>query len=487
MSRTSARVAARTANQGPPDEGGQQPPAGDNGPGGGPPPGGGGGGGPGDNLPPPPIPVNEPVPFGLTPGLAHQGIIDYNTKAGFALYKSATKPVSEVRYDCDPDEFYTFLQTCKNRALGFGWSDVGGILNVPINNNQNAPTLNLLEEYGQLSLERIKEHERGVIGQQSRAAQDDRMLYECLLNSISNEGKKQILLHRDQYIIDTNPGGANNQRLPSGLCLLKIIIRESHLDTNATTAMIRLKLSNLDSFMPTVGNDITKFNGYVKMLVDTLGSRGKHTEDLIINLFKGYGAVADKVFVEYMAKKQDEFDEGTDFTPQQLMQLADAKYRTMKEKKIWEAPSETEEKIMALEARLEKIKNQQKGWDKKRKSDSKGGGNPGKAPKKDQKGKPKKDTTKPKWMTQRPSDADLNKPRKWNGKDWHWCSKETGGKCDPGEYRRHTPAQCEGKAHKRGKDDGTKLGVQFAKKVTINEAVDTDDESVDFMGGYESE
>ena len=48
-------------------------------------------------------------------------------------------------------------------------------------------------------------------------------------------------------------------------------------------------------------------------------------------------------------------------------------------------------------------------------------------------------------MSERPPEGELHKPRKWNGIDWWYCHPDTGGKCQ-GVYRRHKPAQCEGKA-----------------------------------------
>eukprot|EP00978_Attheya_sp_CCMP212_P004226 scaffold9244_cov59-Attheya_sp.AAC.1 len=97
----------------------------------------------------------------------------------------------------------------------------------------------------------------------------------------------------------------------SGNLLLKVMIRESHLDTNATTSSIRTKLSELNIYLPTIGSDITKFNQYVKLLLVALHSRGKKTEDLLTNLFKGYLAASDKVFVKYILRKQEEYEEGT--------------------------------------------------------------------------------------------------------------------------------------------------------------------------------
>ena len=91
----------------------------------------------------------------------------------------------------------------------------------------------------------------------------------------------------------------------SGNLLLKIIVRESHLDTNATTGSIREKLSILDTYLPQVDCDVTKFNQYVKLMVENLWSRGEMTQDLLSNLFKEYGAYSDRAFVAYIDKKQE--------------------------------------------------------------------------------------------------------------------------------------------------------------------------------------
>jgi hypothetical protein len=115
------------------------------------------------------------------------------------------------------------------------------------------------------------------------------MLYKCLMVSLSISAKKRISLWSEQYRI-------GNNNLCSGVTHLKIIIRESHLDTNATTNQIQTKLSNLDSYILTVDSNIGKFYQYVKLLVQLLTARNQKTLDLLINLFKKYGAVSDKVF-----------------------------------------------------------------------------------------------------------------------------------------------------------------------------------------------
>ena len=53
-------------------------------------------------------PANIPLPpnFALTPATANHGIIDYTTKAGAAIWKAATAPLStfaSVRFTTDSD------------------------------------------------------------------------------------------------------------------------------------------------------------------------------------------------------------------------------------------------------------------------------------------------------------------------------------------------------------------------------------------------
>eukprot|EP00978_Attheya_sp_CCMP212_P011285 scaffold27746_cov71-Attheya_sp.AAC.2 len=178
------------------------------------------------------------------------------------------------------------------------------------------------------------------------------MLYKkCLMNSISKEGKTKILVWEEDYKIN---------EYKSGNLLLKVIIRirESHLDMNATASSICTKLlSELVVYLPTIASDITKFNQDVKLLLEAMHARGKKTEDLLTNLFKGYLAALDKVFVKYILHKQEECKEGTFIIePYTLMCLADVKFKTLKQKGSWNPPTPEEEKILALQSKVKSLK-----------------------------------------------------------------------------------------------------------------------------------
>ena len=126
------------------------------------------------------------------------------------------------------------------------------------------------------------------------------------------------------------------------------MIRESSLDTNATLLSIRTKFINLDRYLPTIGQNIVKFNTYVKLLVDGLKTRGEVTQDLLVNLFKGYLACSNTKFVEYIKRKQDRYEEGDELDPDLLMKNAANKYKTLLQKGQWNVPSASETKILAL-------------------------------------------------------------------------------------------------------------------------------------------
>jgi hypothetical protein len=216
------------------------------------------------------------------------------------------------------------------------------------------------------------------------------------MKSLTTEAFNKVLLRDKDYQV-------NNRK--SGPALLKIIISESYIDTNATTKFTRESLSSLDTYIKTVDSDIEKFNSYVKGLLRDLEARGETTHDLLSNLFKGYKAASDEKFVEYIQSKEDDYDDGDDtITATHLMELAVNKYRTRIQANTWKTPTEAEEKIIALEAKLQQMMKQQKKYkklagNKKKKSTSK---------------------DKPSWMKVPPKPGEPSTKTK-DSKAYNWC------------------------------------------------------------------
>jgi len=239
-------------------------------------------------------------------------VIDFGSKPGWNHWKMATQKLQDDLYDCKPEGFYQFIKNLKSRAIYFGWLSEGGILQVVPDPKKPDEVRCLLDDYGVFSYDRLVVHEPTYINSDTRTAQYNCMLFTCLTNSLSSSGKAKLNIHDKQYLIGEPP-------IESGLCLLKILIRESHLDSNATSSMIRTKLSNLDEYLIETNNDILKFNNHVRMLIDSLTARGETTQDLLTNLFRAYAACSDSTFVKYVADIQTKWEDGEDLTPEKLM------------------------------------------------------------------------------------------------------------------------------------------------------------------------
>ena len=132
------------------------------------------------------------------------------------------------------------------------------------------------------------------------------------------------------------------------------------------------------------------------------------------------------------------------------MELADNKFKNLQQKGQWNSPSADEEKIIALEAEVQKLK-------KFTKKPPKAGGSPV--------NKFKDQKARPDWFSKPPKTEDLKKPKKWNNREWWYCCEKTGGKCT-GNWRRHKPSECEGKAHQfsQTKRNDTAIADEGAKK-----------------------
>ena len=191
----------------------------------------------------------DPVAFALSPAMAIPGIIDMSSKTGKDVFRSSVEKLDEELYNCNPDGMIQFLQSLSVRALEYGWDhEVSGIVQIPDDPaNVMSDTNNLIESYGIITIESVRAFETSYIGLPIRPAQDTYMLFKCLMNSISKEGKSKITIWKDQYHV---------KGYPSGNLLLKVIIRENHLDTNATVSTISQERPSSAIWTPTCSKSV---------------------------------------------------------------------------------------------------------------------------------------------------------------------------------------------------------------------------------------
>ena len=373
--------------------------------------------------------------FAVSPQMAVTGKLNFKNKGDHKVFLEGAKPLygGEKKFDGTPGNMTHFLNLLRERAEWYGWNkEPNGILNIPkdIDKPENGTDM-LLDAYGTIEFSQVVAWEDTYLRKKGRQAQDSAMLYQCLMASMTDEFQNKALLYRDKF---------NKNGKKYGVALLKIILRESHLDTNATISTLKTRLSSLDVYMGQCNSDIIKFNEYVKVTLGELHARGEHTSDLLVNLFKGYRAAADPEFVRYINTKKEQYDDNTTaYTPDELMLLAANKYRLLIEENEWKGPSQQEEKIVALDSRVvqqkgKKTKNQPKN------KDSKSGGR------------------KPDWLFKHvPPKGNETKTRTWNETTYYWCSEDTGGKCD-GKWRAHAPPDCRGRDFMANKANGLTPG-----------------------------
>ena len=168
-----------------------------------------------------------------------------NSKQGYNHWKHATEKLEEEFYDCEPEGFYHFMKVLGSRADKCGWTEPNEILSI---STDQGVLKKVITDYGSVDYDQVKTHELGFINENSRKAQDTAMLNDCIMNSLSKERKAKLNVNYDLYKFG---------RRQEEACLLKVLIRESYLDSNATSSMIRIKLANLDEYIVQVKHDIS--------------------------------------------------------------------------------------------------------------------------------------------------------------------------------------------------------------------------------------
>ncbi|KAL3933130.1 MAG: hypothetical protein SGBAC_010531 [Bacillariaceae sp.] len=158
----------------------------------------------------------------LTPALEIRNkVLRFKCRSHYEIYKQGTEKLREQKYDCIPDQFYQIMQDIKLRANSMGWNHEGGIFYVAPEKGRRK--IDILRNYGSISLERIQEHEMTYCSGGTRSAQDNQMLFQAIMNSMSATGRDKLTLHSDDYEL-------GRKCTQSGLCLFMVLIRESYLD-----------------------------------------------------------------------------------------------------------------------------------------------------------------------------------------------------------------------------------------------------------------
>jgi hypothetical protein len=180
--------------------------------------------------------------FALSPARVSHDVIDYASKAGSSIWRSATQPLSEDLFDCTPEGLRDFLQLMGQRGNLMGWDS--SVLFIPDDiANPVGVGKDFTRNYGNITIEHLMTVATAYANAQARVAQDSIQLATCAMASLSKVGRDKITLHEKEYSV----GGLGG--VIAGILMIKVIVRKSHIDTNATVATIRDSLIELPTYM----------------------------------------------------------------------------------------------------------------------------------------------------------------------------------------------------------------------------------------------
>jgi hypothetical protein len=265
-------------------------------------------------------------------------VINFTTTSGKKFYTHATRSLSETHYDLSSSGLKLFLDSVQDRIIEQSWS---AIFTIPVGGVNHSMT----SEFGQMTIANVRAHHNGYIGLANRNGQNSYMSYVAIMASLSDSAKTRVSIKKDEYILND---------LGSGPLLLRTIISLAYVVNKGTTIHLREQLTRLNVKIAELDYDVVAFNQHVSTITTKLASFGEHTLDLVSNLFTGYEAIQDEGFSDWIKRKRNTFEEDNiNMTAEDLMAAAQDKYSFLVDKGRWNQPSQSEERIIALEATIE--------------------------------------------------------------------------------------------------------------------------------------
>lgn len=401
--------------------------------------------------------------FQLGPG-RDNNVLDFTESSACKVYYKAITPLERL-YDGKPESIAVFLASVTDRSRRFGWST---LLTVP---DATATDRNLITEYGLVTMAEVRAKALTYSGQQTREAQNSDMLYHFLMESLAVTFKAEVLLYSNDYTING---------VPDGILLLKQIIVLSYIDTRATTAHIRDTLVDMPKTLLSLNGNITAFNKWVREQVGKLTARGATAPDLLAYLWKTYKQAPDKEFVSYIKDLRNQYDDGrSDYTSEDLMVLAENKYKAIVQNEEWGQPSEEQAEIVALTSKIDVLEKQistaKSSNQTKVKPTGKTTQKKGDKPQTKGSNKPKSTKSKVAWKLIPPkgfeTKVDGFPTKQMNNQTYFWCPNHEDGK---GKWVVHNPKDC------NNASSGTRQSPQGSPQERANlAAFDTNDDSED--------
>jgi hypothetical protein len=393
----------------------------------------------------------------------YHGNINPSETTGLKLFQSATKPRDEAdKLSCKISTSQEFIDAMKEDSRNFGW----GLLIDTV--TDGVDLLSITSDFEVLNLEMVRNHmsdtfyddggalipegytDMNAFAIDPAADPTDRPVF---FNRVrANMIGQRILGSLNKHAIATLK---TKRRLyewtqPDGVCyldgpvMLQILIEKCKPSTRVGVSTLKTKIraAKLANFGYNVG-DMLDAMDTLRQQIEELG--GSH-DDIIMDMFNALETSNNDAFATHVQNLKTEWEEGRDFTVDELTTSATTKYNNLYEAKKWKTNNSSNDKIVALTTKVEEL---QKKLDTKSSNSGKGGGKGGSS---DGNKPPPKLPDDESWRLKKSFGDKVFKM----DKQWYWCCKQHNhgsGMYVTHKPEDHTPWQDR---HHRGKKDKSK-------------------------------
>jgi len=139
--------------------------------------------------------IAEPAAaFALAPGLVSIDTpIIYGTRVGASLYSVGTLSLP-IKFDGEIENVPTFVDGLLARARDMRWTHAqSSKCAVSVIRNGYPLVLNLIEGYGRFTIVEYRVHVMTYYNQATRTAQYSKMMYYCILNTITESANNRVI------------------------------------------------------------------------------------------------------------------------------------------------------------------------------------------------------------------------------------------------------------------------------------------------------
>ena len=370
--------------------------------------------------------------------------LDLTSRTGTSLFTESQKPF-ESKFTGKIQDLHSFIAALHTRAEKCRWDATGhAILTIPQGVAPNVTNLHLLDDYGQLTMVSVEtvRTARAAANADVRAKQNAQMMYECIINSLSDDARSNLA----NRSVDTNFH-------EDGPLLFYTIITDTFQATfsnaQATRGALlnfqpkRLKYNILD-----INNNI---RGCVKTLraASTLGTR-LTDQEIFYFQFKIYKRI--KSPVEWTSKilfLENLFSLTPNMNPESLFTETNSHYARLLNEGLWK-PSDCSPEEQAIAMAANQKNTQQPG---KNQND----------PNKNKKD-PSSDSTKPPPFTK--AKGKLGDKKTWNKKTYYFCP----AKHRNTQWHTHPVNDCNVYKKWKDSDNTSSQSTPGSSQPTVNQA-----------------